>query len=54
MKLCRAGKQVTIRMPTEREERVRDLVRCRETHQAPWGYWRQARQDPVLKRYQED
>lgn len=29
----RAGELVTIRIPTEAEERVRDLVRCRETFQ---------------------
>ena len=32
-RLYRAGELVTIRVPTEREERVRDLVRCRETLQ---------------------
>ena len=32
-RLYRAGELVTIRVPTEREERVRDLVRCRETFQ---------------------
>ena len=32
-RLYRAGELVTIRMPTEREERVRDLVRCRGTFQ---------------------
>lgn len=31
--LYRAGELVTIRVPTEAEERVRDLVRCRETFQ---------------------
>ena len=31
--LHRAGELVTIRVPTEREERVRDLVRCRGTLQ---------------------
>ena len=30
-RLYRAGELVAIRAPTEREERVRDLVRCRET-----------------------
>ena len=32
-RLFRAGELVTIRVPTEREERVRDLVRCREVVQ---------------------
>ena len=32
-RLYRAGELVTIRVPTEREERVRDLVRCREVFQ---------------------
>jgi len=32
-RLYRAGELVTIRVPTEREERVRDLVRCRGTFQ---------------------
>ncbi len=32
-RLYRAGELVTIRIPSEREERVRDLVRCRETFQ---------------------
>ena len=32
-RLYRAGELVAIRVPTEREERVRDLVRCRETFQ---------------------
>ncbi len=32
-RLYRAGELVTIRVPTEREERVRDLVRCREAFQ---------------------
>ena len=32
-RLYRAGELVTIRVPAEREERVRDLVRCRETLQ---------------------
>ena len=32
-RLYRAGELVTIRVPTEREERVRDVVRCRETFQ---------------------
>lgn len=32
-RLYRAGELVTIRVPSEREERVRDLVRCRETLQ---------------------
>lgn len=32
-RLYRAGELVTIREPTEREERVRDLVRCRGTVQ---------------------
>lgn len=32
-RLYRAGELVTIRIPTEAEERVRDLVRCRETFQ---------------------
>ena len=32
-RLYRAGELVTIRVPTETEERVRDLVRCRETFQ---------------------
>ena len=30
---ARAGELVTIRVPTEREARVRDLVRCREAFQ---------------------
>jgi transposase len=32
-RLYRAGELTTIRIPTEAEERVRDLVRCRETMQ---------------------
>ena len=32
-RLYRAGELVTIRVPTEREERVRDVVRCREAFQ---------------------
>ena len=32
-RLYRAGELVAIRIPTEQEERVRDLVRCRETFQ---------------------
>lgn len=32
-RLYRAGELVAIRIPTEAEERVRDLVRCRETFQ---------------------
>ncbi|WP_423925341.1 IS110 family transposase [Candidatus Palauibacter sp.] len=32
-RLYRAGELVTIRIPTEREERVRDVVRCREVFQ---------------------
>ena len=32
-RLYRAGELVTIRVPSEREERARDLVRCRETLQ---------------------
>ena len=32
-RLYRAGELVPIRVPTEREERVRDLVRCRGTFQ---------------------
>ena len=32
-RLYRAGELVTIRIPTAEEERVRDLVRCRETFQ---------------------
>ena len=32
-RLYRAGELVTIRVPMEREERVRDLVRCREVFQ---------------------
>ncbi|MYH54023.1 MAG: transposase [Gemmatimonadetes bacterium] len=32
-RLYRAGELVMIRVPTEREERVRDLVRCREAFQ---------------------
>lgn len=32
-RLYRAGELVVIRVPTEAEERVRDLVRCRETFQ---------------------
>ncbi len=32
-RLYRAGELVTIRVPTEREERVRDLVRCRGAFQ---------------------
>jgi len=32
-RLYRAGELVTIRIPTAAEERVRDLVRCRETFQ---------------------
>ncbi len=32
-RLYRAGELVSIRVPTEAEERVRDLVRCRETMQ---------------------
>ena len=32
-RLYRAGELVTVRVPTEREERVRDLVRCREVFQ---------------------
>ncbi|MDE2763253.1 MAG: transposase [Gemmatimonadota bacterium] len=32
-RLYRAGELVTIRVPSDREERVRDLVRCRETLQ---------------------
>lgn len=32
-RLYRAGELVTIRIPSERQERVRDLVRCRETFQ---------------------
>ncbi len=32
-RLYRTGELVTIRVPTEREERVRDLVRCREAFQ---------------------
>ena len=32
-RLYRAGELVTIRVPSEREERVRDLVRCRGTFQ---------------------
>ncbi len=32
-RLYRAGELVTIRVPSEQEERVRDLVRCRETLQ---------------------
>ncbi len=32
-RLYRAGELVTVRVPTEREERVRDLVRCREVLQ---------------------
>lgn len=31
--LYRAGQLVVIRIPTEAEERVRDVVRCRETFQ---------------------
>lgn len=33
VRLYRAGELVTIRIPTAAEERVRDLVRCRETFQ---------------------
>jgi transposase len=33
VRLYRAGELVTIRVPTAAEERVRDLVRCRETFQ---------------------
>ena len=32
-RLYRAGELVSVRVPTEREERVRDLVRCREVFQ---------------------
>ena len=32
-RLYRAGELVTVRIPTEAEERVRDVVRCRETFQ---------------------
>lgn len=32
-RLYRAGELTTVRIPTEAEERVRDLVRCRETFQ---------------------
>ena len=32
-RLYRTGELVTIRVPTEREERVRDLIRCREGFQ---------------------
>ena len=32
-RLYRAGELVTIRVPTEREERVRDVVRCRGVFQ---------------------
>lgn len=32
-RLYRAGELTPVRIPTEREERVRDLVRCRETFQ---------------------
>jgi transposase len=32
-RLDRAGELVAVRIPPEAEERVRDLVRCRETFQ---------------------
>jgi transposase len=35
-RLFRAGVLIPVRIPSEAEKRVRDLVRCRETFQASW------------------